>query len=194
MAKTSLGVIPVIFPTPVLLIGTYNDDGSVDVMTVAWAVMSASNIAEVNILENHRTTENIKKRKAFTLAVATVETMAESDYFGIVSAAKAPDKFERSGFHATKSQYVDAPIIEEYPLTMECQLKSIEDGPEEMRILGTVLNVTAEESLLNEKGKVDPSKLHAIVWDNFQNGYYAVGEKVGQSFNIGKKFIAPKKK
>ncbi|BCN29757.1 flavin reductase [Anaeromicropila herbilytica] len=187
MAKISLGVKPAIFPSPVLLIGTYNDDGSVDVMTVAWAGMAASDLTEVYILENHRTTENIRKRKAFTLAIATVETMAQSDYFGIVSGAKDPQKFEKSGFHAVKSEYVDAPVIEEYPLTIECELEEETSAPEEARILGKIKNVLVDEKMLGDNGKMDVSKLHAIVWDNFQAGYYAVGEKVGQSFVEGKK-------
>lgn len=187
MAKISLGVKPAIFPSPVLLIGTYNDDGSVDVMTVAWAGMAASNLVELYILDNHRTTENIRKRKAFTLSVATVETMVQTDYFGIVSGAKDPQKFAKSGFHAVKSEFVDAPVIEEYPLTIECELAGDSTAPEEARILGIIKNVLVDESMLGDNGKMDVSKLHAIVWDNFQAGYYAVGEKVGQSFVEGKK-------
>ena len=113
----------------------------------------------------------------------------ESDYFGIVSAKKVPDKFIRSGFHATRSEYVQAPLIDEYPLTMECELKSIEEGPEELRVLGIIKNVMAAETVLGEDGKMDVAKLHAIVWDNFKAGYYRVGEKVGQSFQTGRKLI-----
>ncbi|MCB2353045.1 flavin reductase family protein [Clostridium estertheticum] len=189
MKKVSLGIKSAIFPTPVLMIGTYNDDGTVDVMNLAWGVMSASNLVEINIMEKRKTTENIMKRKAFTVAMATVETMTESDYFGIVSGYKVSDKFAHSGFHATKSTYVDAPIIDEYPLTIECELKSIDKGPEELRILGEIKNVMVNEDVLGEDGKMDVSRLHAIVWDNFKAGYYCVGEKVGQSFQEGRKLI-----
>lgn len=167
--------------------GTYNDDDTVDVMTIAWAGMNASNLVEINILENHQTTDNIKKRKAFTLAVATRELMVPCDYLGITSAAKVADKFERSGLSATKSQYVDAPVINELPLAMECELVSIDKGPEEVRIVGRILNTLADESILGDDGKVDVSRIHAIVWDNFKAGYYAVGENVGQSFKEGRK-------
>ena len=187
MEKLNLGVKAALFPSPVVMCGTYNEDHSVDVMTIAWAGMAASNLVEINILENHKTTDNIKKRKAFTLAVATKELMVPCDYLGVVSGAKVADKFEKSGLTAVKSEFVDAPVINELPLTMECELVSMDKGPEELRIVGKIKNVVAHKAILGEDGKVDVSRIHAIVWDNFKAGYYEVGEKVGQSFRESKK-------
>lgn len=187
MAKINIGVKPALFPSPVVMCGTYNDDGSVNVMNIAWAGMSASFLVEINILANHKTTENIRKQKAFTLAIATKETMAACDYLGIVSGYKVPDKFEKSGLHATKAKFVNAPVIDELPLAMECELAGIVKGPEELRIFGKIVNVQADESVFGDDGKLDVTKLHAIVWDNFKAGYYEVGEKVGQSFQEGKR-------
>ena len=115
-----LGVKPYTFPMPVLMIATYGEDGKVDVMNMAWGGVCAENMVALNIDEEHKTSENIKKRGAFTLSVADVAHIEEADFFGIATGNKMADKFERTGMHAVKSARVDAPVIEEFPLTLEC--------------------------------------------------------------------------
>lgn len=183
--KKDLGVKPYLFPMPVLMIATYGEEEKVDVMNMAWGGICANNMVALNIDEDHKTSENIKKRGAFTLSIADIAHIRESDFFGIASGNKMPDKFERSGMHAVKSSRVDAPIIEEYPVTLECKVAELQQTAYGFRVLGEIVNVLAEESVLDEKGRVDPSKLNAFVFDQFQNGYYAIGEKVGQAWNSG---------
>ena len=183
--KKELTVKPYLFPMPVLMIATYNDDGSVDVMNMAWGGICSSNMVSLNIDEDHKTSKNIKKRGAFTISVADTAHIEAADFFGIASGNSMPDKFARSGLSAVKSQKVDAPIVEEFPLTLEC--KVIEDKNEIYghHVLGEIVGVLADETVLDEKGRVDPSKLNAFVFDQFQSGYYAIGEKIGQAWHIG---------
>lgn len=184
-----LGVKPYLFPMPVLMIATYNEDGSVDVMNMAWGGICDNNMVALNLEEDHKTCENIKKRGAFTLSIADLDHIEEADFFGTASGNKMKDKFERSGMHAIKSTRVDAPIIEEFPLTLECKVVECQHPVYGFRVLGEIVNVLADEKVLDEKGKVDPTKLNAFVFDQFQNGYYAIGEKVGQAWQTGAKFM-----
>ncbi len=184
-----LGVKPYTFPMPVLLISTYNEDGSVDVMNMAWGGVCAENMVALNIDEDHKTSENIKRTGAFTLSIADVPHIEEADFFGIATGNKMKDKFERSGLHAVKSTRVNAPIVEEFPLTLECKVVECQNTVYGFRVLGQILNVLADEKVLDEKGKVDPSKLNAFVFDQFQSGYYAIGEKVGQAWQSGAKLM-----
>lgn len=185
MSKKDLGVQPYTFPMPTLMIGTYNDDDSVDVMMMAWGGVCAADMVALNLEADHKTVANLRKRKAFTLAVPGAETLKESDFFGIATANKVSDKFERSGLHAVKSEKVDAPVITEYLLTMECTVEKFEDEPYGLRVLGRIVNTLADESVLDEKGKVDAGKLHAFAFDQMRNGYYAVDKKIGQAWNAG---------
>ena len=139
----------------------------------------------LNIDEDHKTSENIKKRGAFTLSIADIPHIEAADFFGIASGNKMPDKFERSGLSAVKSEKVDAPIVQEFPLTLECRV--IEDKMEVYghHIIGEIVGVLADEAVLDEKGKVDAAKLNAFVFDQFRSGYYAIGEKVGQAWHTG---------
>lgn len=187
--KKDLGVKPYTFPMPVLMISTYGEDGTVDVMNMAWGGVCASNMVALNIDEDHKTSENIKKRGAFTLSVADVPHIEAADFFGIASGNKMADKFERSGLHAVRSEKVDAPVVEEFPLTLECRVVECQQTAYGFRVLGEIVGTLAEESVLDEKGKVDPTKLNAFVFDQFQNGYYAIGEKVGQAWNTGAKLM-----
>lgn len=184
-----LGVKPYTFPMPVLMIATYNEDGSVDVMNIAWGGVCAENMVALNIDEDHKTSENIKRTGAFTLSIADVEHIEAADFFGIATGNKMCDKFERSGLHAIKSTRVNAPIVEEFPLTLECKVVECQNTVYGFRVLGEILNVLADEKVLDEKGKVNPEKLNAFVFDQFQNGYYAVGEKVGQAWKSGAKLM-----
>lgn len=183
--KKDLGIKPYLFPMPVLMIATYGDNDVVDVMNMAWGGICAENMVSLNIDADHKTSGNIKKRGAFTLSIADVPHIEAADFFGIASGNKMADKFARSGLTAVKSTKVDAPIIEEFPLTLEC--KVVEDKEEVYghHVIGEIVGVLADESVLDEKGNVDPKKLNAFVFDQFQNGYYAIGEKIGQAWKTG---------
>ena len=188
--KKDLGVKPYLFPMPVLMIATYDEDEKVDVMNMAWGGICDDNMVALNITETHQTALNIKKRMAFTLSIADLPHLAESDYFGTVSGKNVKDKFERTGMHAVKSSRVDAPIILDYPLTLECRVAQIQhtlNGG--FRVLGEILNVIADSKILDEEGNADPTKLNAFVFDQFQSGYHKIGEKVGDAWESGRKFI-----
>lgn len=179
------GVKPYLFPMPTYMIGTYNEDGTVDVMMMAWGGICAEDMVALNLEADHKTVANLRARKAFTLAVPGMDTLKESDFFGIASSNRMPDKFARSGLHAVQSTRVDAPIITEYPLTLECQVAQMQDQPYGLRVLGKILNVLADERVLDASGKIDAGKLQAFAFDQMRNGYYATGEKVGQAWNAG---------
>lgn len=169
---------------PVLIVGTYDENGVPNAMNAAWGGIYDTNMVMVCLANDHKTTENIKKAGAFTLSFATAKTVAACDYVGIVSANDVPDKFAKAGFHALQSEHVNAPIIEELPMTVECKLiKFNEDGI----CIGEIVNVSADESVLDENGKVDAKKLDPIIYDSVTHAYWNFGEKVGQAFSDGKK-------
>ena len=184
MAK-NFGIKPYLFPMPTYMIGTYNEDDTVDVMMMAWGGICATDMVALNLEEDHKTVANLKTRKAFTLAVPGVDTLEASDFLGIASSNQMADKFERSGLHATKSNRVDAPVITEYPLTLECEVVEMQDQPYGLRVLGKIVNVIADEKILDEKGKIDAGKIQAFAFDQMQNGYYGIGDKVGKAWNSG---------
>ena len=173
-----------LYPMPVLIVGSYDENGNPDAMNAAWGGIYDTNLVMVCLADEHKTTENIKKAGAFTLSFATAQTVVPCDYVGIVSANDVPDKFERAGFHATKSAHVNAPIIEELPMTVECRLQKFnEDGI----CIGEIVNISADESILDENGKVDAKKLNPIIYDSVSHAYWNFGEKVGRAFSDGKK-------
>lgn len=184
--RKDLKIVPAIFPMPVLMIATYNEDGSVDVMNAAWGMAYDFKHIKLNIDEDHKTTKNIRRTGVFTVSLATTETLKESDYFGIVSGNKVADKFEKSKMTAIKSENIDAPIITEYPICMECKAVDI-DG--EYGVLGEIINVTVDEKYLDENGNPDLSKMNTIAYDPFTHGYYEVNKKVGQAFSDGKSLM-----
>lgn len=184
--KKDLGVKPYLFPMPVALIATYDENNKVDVMNMAWGTLVDNNMVLCCLSEDHKTVKNLRLGKDFTISIATKEHAPEADYFGIDSGNTVLDKFERSGLHASKSKHVDAPIIEEYPLTIECKLHTLrhdEDG--NFFAYGEIVNVLADESVLDTKGKVDVSKLHAILFSQIDSTYYEIGKPVGKAWNIG---------
>ncbi len=182
--RKNFGVQSWLYPTPVLIIGTYDENGTPDAMTAGWGGIYDTNQVMVSIAHDHKTADNIKKTGAFTISFATVKTVVPCDYVGIVSANDVPDKFERAGFHATRSDLVNAPIIDELPLTVECKLiKFNEDGI----CIGEIMGISAEESILDETGKVDAKKFDPIICDSMTLTYWSVGEKVGQAFSDGRK-------
>lgn len=183
--KKSLGVQPAIFPMPVLIIAAYDKNGTVNAMNAAWGTICDGDKIALIIDEEHKTTQNIKTCKAFTVSLADKEHMDVADFFGIATGNKMPDKFAKSGYHAEKSERVNAPIITEFPVTMECELAEIVETENLYAVIGKIVNVLAEEKVLSDNGKVDPLKLNALMFDQFQNGYYIATEKVGQAWKAG---------
>ena len=181
--RKNFGAKPMCYPMPVYIIGTYGADGMPNAMNAAWGGISEETEISICISADHKTTENILSRKAFTVSMATAKYIAACDYVGIVSGNKEPDKFTKAGFHATKSEFVDAPLIDELPLALECELISYD--PESCRLVGRIVNVSADESVLGDNGKVDVSKLQPITFDPMNNHYLVLGEKVGQAFHDG---------
>ena len=173
-----------IFPMPVLMIATYNDDGTVDVMNAAWGMMQSMDKVALNLTESHRTVANIKKRKAFTVSIADVKHVKEADYFGVVSGTNTSNKFENSGLTATKSDNVDAPVINEFPVCMECEFIEYQDSKHGCGVIGKVVNVTADEAIIKDDN-VDISLMEAIAFDPYTHGYYKVAERVGNAFKDG---------
>ena len=179
---------PVMTPQPCIMIATYDENQVPDVMMAAWGGQCDYDKILFD-LGAHRTTENIRLKKAFTVSFATEETMAESDYFGLVSGDEIPDKVERAGFTVTPSPNVDAPIINEYRLTLECRVVEMEENAGGgARVVGEVVNWSADESILNAEGKVDLDRLKPIVFDSSALIYRALGGSVGQAWRSGKKF------
>ncbi|MBR1597675.1 MAG: flavin reductase family protein [Lachnospiraceae bacterium] len=187
--KKDLGVLQAVYPMPVLMIATYDEDGKVDVMNAAWGNISAPDKIALFIGEAHKTTKNIRKVKAFTVSIADAAHMDVADFFGIASGNNMEDKFERTGYTAVKSDKVNAPIIEEFPLVMECELAEIVETENLHAIVGKIVNVAADETVIDENGKVDPARLNALAFDNFQSGYYTLGDKAGQAWDAGKKLM-----
>ena len=185
MAKKNLGVVPAVYPMPVLIVAAYDKDGKVNAMNAAWGMICDMDKIALFISEGHKTTKNILESKAFTVAIADKAHMDAADFFGIASGNKIDDKFERTGYHAVKSDKVHAPIIEEFPVVMECELLEFLHTDYVDGIVGRIVNVKAEESVLSENGKVEPEKLEALMFDQFQHGYYVTGEKVGKAWNAG---------
>jgi len=175
-----------IFPMPVLMVATYNDDDTIDVMNAAWGTMLSRDHVVLNLTRTHKTVQNIEKRKAFTVSIADADHVVEADYFGIVSANDTPDKFEKTGLTVTKSDNVDAPIVNEFPITFECEFVEYQDGDYGCGVIAKVVNVTADEKVISD-GNVDISLLNAIAFDPYTHGYYKVQERVGEAFKDGNK-------
>ena len=182
--EKSISTTEVIFPMPVLMIATYNEDDSVDVMNAAWGTMLERDYIILNLTESHKTVKNIKQRKAFTVSLADAKHVIEADYFGMSSANVDKDKFAKSGLTAVKSDAVDAPIINEFPICIECEFVEYQGGQYGCGVIGKIINVSAEESVLNGD-KVDISLLDAIAFDPYTHGYYKIGERVGNAFKDG---------
>ena len=181
--RKNFGPKSMCYPMPVYIIATYNTDGTPNAMNAAWGGISEE--AEISICVDcgHKTAENIQARKAFTVSMATADQVVGCDYVGIVSGNKDPEKFAKAGFHATKSEFVDAPLIDELPMALECELISYE--PESCRLVGKIVNVCAEESVLGENGKVDPEKLRPLTFDPMNHTYLELGKQVGRAFHDG---------
>ena len=180
--RKNFGAKPILYPQPVFIIASYDENGSPDAMNAAWGGISEATEISMCISAEHKSTKNILLRKAFTVSMATADTVIPCDYVGIVSGNDVPDKFARAGFHAVKSEFVDAPLIEELPMAVECRLISYD--PESCRMVGEIVNVCADESVLTD-GKIDPAKLRPIVFDGANHTYHVLGEQVGKAFHDG---------
>lgn len=184
--KKSLGVKTVVTPLPVLIIGTYDENGVPNAMNVAWGGQCGSKHVALN-LGTHKTTENMELKKAFTCAFATKKEVAAADYVGIVSGNKEPDKIKKAGWTATRGEKVDAPVFDQLPLTLECKIIEMEKTSlGELRVVGEVVNTIADDSILNAEGKVDMDKLQPLAFDSAQNLYRVIGEEVGGAWRSGK--------
>jgi len=181
--RKNFGSKPVCYPQPVFIIGTYDETGKPDAMNAAWGGISEENEVSICISEDHKTTENVLLKKAFTVSMGTADQLVACDYVGIVSGKKEPDKVAKAGWTAVKSEFVDAPLFAQLPMAMECELISYD--PASCRLVGKIVNVSADESILNEKGVVDPAKLRPITFDPMNNAYLVLGEKVGNAFADG---------
>lgn len=179
--RKDLGAKPYLFPQPVMIIGTYDEEGHANAMNAAWGGIVGGKEIIIE-LSNHKTTDNIQKNKAFTVSVADVEHLAACDYVGIVSGNKVPDKMEKAGFTTTKSKFVNAPVINELPLAMECELIKVID---ENKYLAEIKNVSVDEKILGSDGDVDLEKFIPIIFDIAHSGYYRLGERVGNAFKDG---------
>ena len=183
--KKDLGVVQAVYPMPVLMVAAYDKNEKVNVMNVAWGQICDMDKIILFIGEGKKTWLNIQESKAFTVALADEAHMDVADFFGIASGNKMDDKFERTGYHAVKSDKVHAPVIEEFPVVMECELLEFLETEHVSGIVGKIVNVKAEESVLDEKGKVDALKTNALMFDQFRSGYYVTGKHVGQAWNAG---------
>ena len=181
--RKNFGPKTMCYPMPVFIVGTYNADGTPNAMNAAWGGISEENEISLCISAEHKTTENLLARKAFTVSMATADYVAACDYVGLVSGKQIPNKVERAGFHAVKSEFVDAPLMEELPMALECRLRSYD--AESCRLVGEIVNVSASETVLDEKGKIDPAKLRPITYDSMNHTYLVLGEKVGNAFKDG---------
>ena len=183
--RKNFGVKPWCYPQPVFILAAYDENGVPNAMNVAWGGIHYDDQIAMCISANHKTTANILASKAFTVSMADEKNMIACDYVGVASGNKTPDKFQKAGFTATKSEFVNAPIIDQLPMTIECKLISYD--PETCNLIGEIVNISADESILDENGKIDPEKLKPITFDPIHNAYRVIGDKVGNAFRDGLK-------
>ncbi len=186
MGRKSFGAKPLSYPQPVWIIGTYDENGTPDAMNAAWGGISESNQVSVCLTPSHRTCKNFAKTGAFTVSMADADHVAGCDYVGMTSGDKTPDKFQKAGFTATKSELVNAPIINELGVCLEC--KVIEFNRDTCILKGEIVNVSVDEKYLTN-GKVDVAKVKPIAFDPFNNAYHVLGAKVGDAWGSGRNLL-----
>ena len=184
--RAKLNITEGIFPMPVLMVATYNEDGTVNVMNAAWGTMVERDVVALNLTETHRTVQNIKARGAFTVSLADAAHVVEADYFGIETGNRVTDKLGRAGLTVSKAETVDAPVVNEFPVCLECEFIEYQADEYGLGVIGRVKNVTADERVMAD-GKIDISKINAIAFDPYTHGYYKVTERVGEAFKDGLK-------
>lgn len=172
-----------LYPMPVLIIATYDEQGRPNAMNAAWGGIFTDEMIGICLSERHKTTQNILFIRAYTVSMATAEQVVACDYVGLESGNRVPDKFAKAGFHATRSEFVNAPLIDELPMALECELVSYDK--ESCHLVGKIVNITADESVLTE-GKIDPRKLRPITFDPINHAYLELGAKVNDAFSCGK--------
>lgn len=182
--RKNFGAKPFLYPMPVLIIASYDENGIPNAMNAAWGCIADMNRVAIYVAGNHKTMENILKKKAFTVSMADAANVVEADYVGIVSGSNTPDKLEKAGWHTTKSEFVDAPLIDELPMALECKLISFDEESE--LLIGEIVNICADDRILTD-GNIDPIKLNPITYDPVNHGYFTLGKKVGNAFSDGKK-------
>ena len=181
--RKDLGVKPWLYPMPVLIVAAYDEAGVPNAMNAAWGGIYTDDMVSICLSEEHKTTKNILAVKAFTVSMATRGLVAACDYVGMVSGNDVPDKVAKAGFSVRRSAFVNAPVIEELPMALECELVSYDT--ETCAMVGRIVNVCADESVLGENGKVDVAKLQPITYDPMNHHYLVLGEKVGNAFKDG---------
>ena len=182
--RKNFGVKTWLYPMPVFIVAAYDENGNPNAMNAAWGGIYTDDMIGICLSEEHKTTRNILATRAFTVSMATADKVAECDYVGIVSGNKVPDKFTRAGFTAIKSEFVNAPIIAELPMTLECELVSYDE--ETCHMVGRIVNVSADERILSPDGKIDITLLQPIIYDTINKDYLTIGTKVGKAFCDGK--------
>ena len=182
----SFGPKPWMLPQPVLIIGTYNNDGTPNAMNAAWA--GQWDAKEIMIsMGSHITTDNLARCNEFTIAFATKDTLVASDFVGIVSAKNDPLKIQKTGWTAIKSENVNAPVFTDFPMTMECRiLRKIDESEEGYYIVAEIVNILVDEKYVSEDGKPDVEKMELITYEPIHHGYVTLGKKVGNAFSDGK--------
>lgn len=181
--RKNFGSKPWCYPQPVFIVSTYNSDGTPNAMNAAWGGINDDHELFICMGSNHKTTKNLEERKAFTVSMADAEHVVACDYVGIASGEKEPNKFAKAGFTAIKSEFVDAPIIAELAMAVECKVKSYD--PQTCRLIGEIVNISIDESVLTADDKVDVAKLNPIIFDSVNHAYLKLGEKVGNAFKDG---------
>ncbi len=181
--RKNIGTKALVYPLPVLIIGTYDENGNPNAMNAAWGTVCDMNQIVVFLSAKHKTTKNILNNKAFSVSMADVKNVVEADYVGVVSANDVPNKLEKTNWRVMKSEFINAPIFKELPLTLECKFVSFNEESE--CVVGEVINVSVDEEILNENGKIDLSKFKPISYDSSNHAYVTVGEKVGSAFSDG---------
>lgn len=182
--RKNFGAKPYTYPQPVFIIATYDENGIPDAMNAAWGGISNGDEISMCLSAGHKTVKNILVKKAFTISMADAAHAVACDYVGIESANQVNNKLEKAGFTVTKAENVDAPLINELPIAVECKMKSYD--PETGRMVGQIVNVSVDESVLDADGNVDVAKAEPITFDPFNNTYVKLGEVVAKAFDAGK--------
>lgn len=179
MGKKDFSAKPYIYPMPVLIVSTYDENGKANAMNAAWGGITGEDEITIDI-GKHKTTGNLNVSKAFCVSIGTEEYVRECDYVGIVSGNVEPDKLTKAGFTTEKSKYVNAPVINELPMVLECSVKSYNAG----KLIGKIINVGADESILTD-GKIDVKKLKPISFDPVAHTYITLGNAIADAFSAG---------
>ena len=187
--RKDIGNFGAVYPMPVLIVAAYDENGVPCAMNAAWGMICDYHKIALFIDEDHKTTKNLRQAQAFTVSLADKDHVVEADFLGIASGNTTPDKFAKSGLTAVKSAHVNAPLIEEFPVCMECELAEVVETENMHAIVGTIINTNVDEKVLGKNGKVEISKLNALIFDQFQAGYYVTGEQAGQAWRDGRRLL-----